>query len=261
MVPLGAERFPLPRWPIAIASALAFAAVLLLIARLGGALPADPSRWLPAEAGVELLHYFMIAVTIIVVAVPEGLAMSVTLSLAHSMRRLMAAQSLVRRMNATEAVGAATVICTDKTGTLTENTMSVHEADFGAADGASLEAFLIAEAIAANSTANLGQDESGATTIIGNRTEGALLRWLSDEKGQDYASARAATPISDQVPFSTERKYMATRLANSRIHWKGAPELALAACEELPEAQRRAHRRPARQNPAPRHAHLGLHLA
>ena len=240
MVPLGAERFPQPRWPIAIASALGFAAILLLIARLSGALPADPVRWLPPEAGVELLHYFMIAVTIIVVAVPEGLAMSVTLSLAHSMRRLMAAQSLVRRMNATEAVGAATVICTDKTGTLTENTMSVHEADFGAADGASPEAPLIAEAIAANSTANLGQDESGATTIIGNRTEGALLRWLNEDLGQDYATARAAAPITDQVPFSTERKYMATRLANSRIHWKGAPELALAACEELSAAQRRA---------------------
>ena len=233
MVPLGTERFPQPRWPIAIASALGFAAVLLLSARLGGALPSDPAQWLPAEAGVELLHYFMIAVTIIVVAVPEGLAMSVTLSLAHSMRRLMAAQSLVRRMNATEAVGAATVICTDKTGTLTENTMSVHEADFDAADPA-----LIAAAIAANSTANLGQDETGALTIIGNRTEGALLRWLNEDQGQDYAATRAAAAIADQIPFSTERKYMATRLDEGPIHFKGAPELALAACDGLPETQR-----------------------
>ncbi|MCY3934731.1 MAG: cation-translocating P-type ATPase [Chloroflexi bacterium] len=246
MLPFGTKRFAQPRWPIAISSALAFAAALLLLARLSGALPADLAHWLPAEAGVELLHYFMIAVTIIVVAVPEGLAMSVTLSLAHSMRRLMAARSLVRRMNATEAVGAATVICTDKTGTLTQNTMSVHEVDFAAVDRASpgapasAEAALIAEAIATNSTANLGRDEAGATTIIGNRTEGALLRWLHEERGQDYAVTRAATPIIGQVPFSTERKFMATRLENAHIHVKGAPELALAACADLPEVQRSA---------------------
>ena len=253
MLPAGQKQRSQPGWPVSIAAGLALGAGMILLARLLGDLPADPALWLPAAAGAELLRYFMIAVTIIVVAVPEGLAMSVTLSLAHSMRRLMAAQSLVRRMSATEAVGAATVICTDKTGTLTQNTMTVREAEFEETDSA-----LIAEAIAANSTANLGQDDAGATTIIGNHTEGALLRWLREERGQDYAAARAASAIVSQVPFSTERKYMATRVTALRgrktrvtalrgrktrvgqacIHLKGAPELALAVCDDLPEERR-----------------------
>ncbi len=244
MLPAGQGKRSQPGWVASIAAGLALGAGMILLARLLGDLPADPARWLPAAAGTELLRYFMIAITIIVVAVPEGLAMSVTLSLAHSMRRLMAAQSLVRRMNATEAVGAATVICTDKTGTLTQNTMTVHEAEFEAADAA-----LIVEAIAANSTANLGQDDAGATTVIGNRTEGALLRWLREERGEDYASSRATSTIIGQVPFSTERKYMATRVggsdglgdpAGARIHLKGAPELALAVCDDLTEERRAA---------------------
>ncbi len=244
MLPAGQGKRSQPGWVASIAAGLALGAGMILLARLLGDLPADPARWLPAAAGTELLRYFMIAITIIVVAVPEGLAMSVTLSLAHSMRRLMAAQSLVRRMNATEAVGAATVICTDKTGTLTQNTMTVHEAEFEAADAA-----LIVEAIAANSTANLGQDDAGATTVIGNRTEGALLRWLREERGEDYASSRATSTIIGQVPFSTERKYMATRVggsdglgdpASARIHLKGAPELALAVCDDLTEERRAA---------------------
>ena len=244
MLPAGRKERSQPGWVASIAAGLALGAGTILLARLLGDLPADPARWLPAAAGTELLRYFMIAITIIVVAVPEGLAMSVTLSLAHSMRRLMAARSLVRRMNATEAVGAATVICTDKTGTLTQNTMTVHEAEFEEADAA-----LIVEAIAANSTANLGQDDAGATTIIGNRTEGALLRWLREERGEDYASSRASA-IVGQVPFSTERKYMATRVdggsdglgdpAGARIHLKGAPELALAVCDDLTEERRAA---------------------
>ncbi len=244
MLPAGQGKRSQPGWVASIAAGLALGAGMILLARLLGDLPADPARWLPAAAGTELLRYFMIAITIIVVAVPEGLAMSVTLSLAHSMRRLMAAQSLVRRMNATEAVGAATVICTDKTGTLTQNTMTVHEAEFEAADAA-----LIVEAIAANSTANLGQDDAGATTVIGNRTEGALLRWLREERGEDYASSRATSTIIGQVPFSTERKYMATRVggsdglgdpASARIHLKGAPELVLAVCDDLTEERRAA---------------------
>ena len=244
MLPAGQGKRSQPGWVASIAAGLALGAGMILLARLLGDLPADPARWLPAAAGTALLRYFMIAITIIVVAVPEGLAMSVTLSLAHSMRRLMAAQSLVRRMNATEAVGAATVICTDKTGTLTQNTMTVHEAEFEAADAA-----LIVEAIAANSTANLGQDDAGATTVIGNRTEGALLRWLREERGEDYASSRATSTIIGQVPFSTERKYMATRVggsdglgdpASARIHLKGAPELALAVCDDLTEERRAA---------------------
>ena len=244
MLPAGRKERSQPGWVASIAAGLALGAGMILLARLLGDLPADPARWLPAAAGTELLRYFMIAITIIVVAVPEGLAMSVTLSLAHSMRRLMAAQSLVRRMNATEAVGAATVICTDKTGTLTQSIMTVHEAEFEAADAA-----LIAEAIAANSTANLGQDDAGATTVIGNRTEGALLRWLREERGEDYASSRATSTIIGQVPFSTERKYMATRVGSSdglgdpagaRIHLKGAPELALAVCDDLTEDRRAA---------------------
>ena len=230
-------RWPLPQpsWLLSLALGLGLGAGILLLAVALGTLPPQPAEWLHAAASEELLRYFMIAVTIIVVAVPEGLAMSVTLSLAYAMRRMMAAQSLVRRMNATEAVGAATVICSDKTGTLTQNTMRVQEADF-IADAP------IAEAISLNSTANLGQDETGATTFIGNRTEGALLHWLREEQGQDYATLRAASAIIGQIPFSTERKFMATHLrrgdGTTTIHLKGAPERVLAACAALSAARR-----------------------
>ena len=184
-----------------------------------------------------LLQSVMIAVTLIVVAVPEGLPMAVTLSLAYSMRRMLKTNNLVRRMHACETMGAATVICTDKTGTLTQNQMHVHEACFYSLNGGVLDnsrqASIIAESIAANSTAHLGV-EGDKTTVIGNPTEGALLLWLK-EQGVDYNSVREhCMPLAD-VPFDTERKYMATVVRSEAfgkdvLYVKGAPEIIYKMC-------------------------------
>jgi len=171
-----------------------------------------------------LLHTFMVSVAIIVMAVPEGLPMSITLSLAMSMRRMLRTNNLVRRMHACETMGAVTVICTDKTGTLTRNRMTVEEMYI--AHGA--DERLLAESIAANSTAFLSHDMK----TIGNPTEGALLGWLG-ERGYDYAALRGQVRIIDRITFSTERKYMAT-LADTPhgriVCVKGAPEIVSAMC-------------------------------
>lgn len=185
-----------------------------------------------------LLNNFMIAVTLIVVSVPEGLPMSVTLSLALSMNRMLKTNNLVRKMHACETMGATTVICTDKTGTLTQNMMQVHETNFFAlkeqalaGDEASL---LVAEGIAVNSTANL--DKAGDTIkTIGNPTEAALLLWL-DKAGADYAALRDGAAVVSRLTFSTERKYMATVVSSPAqgkkvLYVKGAPEIVLALCE------------------------------
>ena len=173
-----------------------------------------------------VLKYFMMAVTLIVVAVPEGLPMSITLSLAMSMRRMLKTNNLVRRMHACETMGAVTVICTDKTGTLTQNRMHVQE--LVRYDALPMHDF--AEIVAANSTAFL--DVSGA--VIGNPTEGALLEWLHAQ-GEDYEPLRAGAKIVDRLTFSTERKYMATiiqsGISGRRIVCvKGAPEIVRAMC-------------------------------
>ena len=174
----------------------------------------------------------MIAVVIIVVAVPEGLAMSVTLSLAYSMRKMTAQNNLVRKMHACETIGAATVICSDKTGTLTRNEMRVSEAHIPALEGGSLDTpfgRVVAESVAANSTAQLTV-EDGETKPLGNPTEGALLLWLK-EKNVDYLAARGNFAVGRQLPFSTERKYMATAGTGAdgakRVYVKGAPEVLL----------------------------------
>lgn len=209
-----------------------------------GWLPANPAQWLPASAGDEFLRYFMIAVTIIVVAVPEGLAMSVTLSLAYSMRKMTAANNLVRRMHACETIGAATVICSDKTGTLTLNEMRVYDISFPCLDGIPVGEALqkpvggfIAESISANSTAHLGRTAEGAD-VVGNPTEGALLLWL-DSHGVDYVSVRTGFPVHHQWTFSTERKFMGTfgkspsRDGGVILHVKGAPEIILARSSKI----------------------------
>ncbi len=174
----------------------------------------------------KLLHYFMIAVAVIVMSVPEGLPMSITLSLALNMRRMLKTNNLVRRMHACETMGAVTVICTDKTGTLTQNRMSVH--DMRPLGEVTSE--LIREAVALNSTAFL--DAGGKA--IGNPTEGALLLWMHSE-GADYASFRRTVRIVDQLTFTTERKYMATlvesvALGRRVLYIKGAPEIVRAMC-------------------------------
>ncbi len=179
----------------------------------------------------------MIAVTIIVVAVPEGLAMSVTLSLAYSMRKMTAANTLVRKMHACETIGAATVICTDKTGTLTMNEMRVFEAKYPALNGTlkpdSDVGALLVENICANTTAHLGRSGSKATHALGNPTEGALLFWL-EEQGVNYVSHRDAFRITYQLTFSTERKWMGTMGLSAKtnaqcFHVKGAPEIVMDA--------------------------------
>ena len=177
-----------------------------------------------------VLKYFMMAVTLIVVAVPEGLPMSVTLSLALNMRRMLKTNNLVRKMHACETMGAITVICTDKTGTLTQNLMQVHEAKV---DESQMD--VVAEGISANSTAFLEEPEEGKKPSgVGNPTEVALLLWLNSQ-GKNYAELRKKAQIVNQLTFSTERKYMAT-LVNSPIkqqkvlYVKGAPEIVMGKC-------------------------------
>ena len=165
------------------------------------------------------LQSVMLAVTLIVVAVPEGLPMAVTLSLAYSMRRMLKTNNLVRRMHACETMGATTVICTDKTGTLTQNQMRVAEMK-----DVSGKMENVQRNIAINSTASLDGD-----TVLGNPTEGALLLWLRDQ-GADYVAMRAAAHITEEIPFTTERKYMATRVDDT-LYIKGAPEIVMAMCE------------------------------
>ena len=171
-----------------------------------------------------LLQSVMLAVTLIVVAVPEGLPMAVTLSLAYSMRRMLKTNNLVRRMHACETMGAATVICTDKTGTLTQNQMRVVEMVEKNKDD------LVFQNIAVNSTASLDGD-----LVLGNPTEGALLLWLRDQ-GIDYAALRAAAHVTEEIPFTTERKYMATRVDDT-LFVKGAPEIVMAMCEPVSTSQ------------------------
>ena len=177
-----------------------------------------------------VLKYFMMAVTLIVVAVPEGLPMSVTLSLALNMRRMLKTNNLVRKMHACETMGAITVICTDKTGTLTQNLMQVHEAQV---DETKMD--LVAEGISTNSTAFLEEAEEGKKPSgVGNPTEVALLLWLNGQ-GKNYAQLRKDAPVVNQLTFSTERKYMATLVQSpiqgkKVLYIKGAPEIVMGKC-------------------------------
>ena len=195
-----------------------------------------------SEGAVADAQYFietvMLAVTLIVVSVPEGLPMSVTLSLALSMRKMLKHNNLVRRMHACETMGAATVICTDKTGTLTQNKMQVYEAHFyGLPDGWRLTDDLMSDvvktSIACNSTAFLDDSDPGNTTALGNPTEGALLLWLHDA-GLDYMTLRENNEILAQLPFSTMTKFMATVVRTDKgkrlLLLKGAPEIVMRLC-------------------------------
>lgn len=186
---------------------------------------------------VTFITYFlqtlMIAVTLVVVSVPEGLPMAVTLSLAYSMRSMLKTNNLVRKLHACETMGAATVICTDKTGTLTQNRMQVHEMDFYG----DMPEDLINEGIAVNSTAQL-DTQGDEVKVVGNPTEGALLLWLA-ANGEDYSALKKKAEVLDEIPFSTERKYMATlvKSASGRriLYVKGAPEIVISLCGVIPE--------------------------
>lgn len=192
-----------------------------------------------------VLKYFMMAVTLIVMAVPEGLPMAITLSLALNMRRMLKSNNLVRKLHACETMGAVTVICTDKTGTLTQNKMQVSALELKQGDEALLDT-----AIALNSTAELNDGKP-----IGNPTESALLLWL-DAHGKDYEELRKQVNVLKQLPFSTERKMMATLAevdGETYLFVKGAPEIVMKKCiiedrmqrqsaEELDEWQHKAMR-------------------
>lgn len=198
----------------------------------------DWHQWL--DIARIVLKYFMMAVTLIVVAVPEGLPMSVSLSLALNMRRMLKTNNLVRKMHACETMGAITVICTDKTGTLTQNLMQVYDSKLDES-----RADVIAEGISANSTAFL-EEKDGKPNGVGNPTEIALLLWLNG-KGKDYMSLREAAKVVNQLTFSTERKYMATLVESPVIgkrvlYVKGAPEIVMGKCN-LPTEQIEANNR------------------
>jgi Ca2+-transporting ATPase len=185
--------------------------------------------------GGFVLNTVMIAVTVIVVAVPEGLPMSVTLSLALSMKRMLSTNNLVRKMHACETMGAATVICTDKTGTLTQNQMKIYDTNFYGNEGIT---DIIKEGIAVNSTAYLDSSDKSKVKALGNPTEGALLLWLH-ENSINYLPLRESSEIVEQLTFSTERKYMATiikspLLGKKVLYVKGAPEIVLSLCKNIP---------------------------
>lgn len=186
-----------------------------------------------------VLNTIMIAVTLIVVAVPEGLPMSVTLSLAFSMRKLMKEHTLPRTMHSCETMGATSVICTDKTGTLTQNQMQVADTKLS-----EVSEDFFAEMIAMNTTANLDISDKNSAKVIGNPTEGALLLWLKS-KGVDYLSIRENVEIIDRLPFSTENKYMATVVKSVSkggmyVFVKGAPEILLGM-SDISEADKEAY--------------------
>ncbi len=195
---------------------------------------------------IDFLAYFlqtlMIAVTLVVVAVPEGLPMAVTLSLAYSMRRMLKTNNLVRKMHACETMGATTVICTDKTGTLTQNQMQVYQTDFfGLKDqrlGDDPLSHIIEEGIAVNSTAMLDLSDPAHPKALGNPTEGALLLWLH-KAGIDARALKERCSVAEELPFTTQRKYMATVIRDAAgrrvLYVKGAPEIVYALCGKFPD--------------------------
>lgn len=221
-----------------IVAGLTFAG-LLVKDILAGAFTSD--NLFTLDTAGRILQYFMVAVTLIVVSVPEGLPMSVTLSLALSMRKMLKTNNLVRKMHACETMGATTVICTDKTGTLTQNQMQVHQTNFYALAGQKLDqsetSTLIKEGISMNTTAFLDYTLPDKIKALGNPTEAALLLWLHGQQ-VNYIDYREHTDIIEQLTFSTERKYMATLVKSSLdgksiLYVKGAPEILLDKCRDI----------------------------
>lgn len=230
-------RFAHWKWKaIALSIALYFVVLLGMVTALFFTL--KPTAEL-ADLITYTLDTLMIAVTLIVVAVPEGLPMAVTLSLAYSMQRMLKNNNLVRKMHACETMGAATVICTDKTGTLTQNRMQVADTHFISIPStnfsASPEGRMVMEGIAVNSSASLDFSDPAAPTVIGNPTEGALLLWLKS-RNIDYRLLREEAPATEELPFTTDRKYMATVVKSGVVkgqrvlYVKGAPEIVMALC-------------------------------
>ena len=217
-------------------------AALVVVGRLGIYFSNEPFEWISFIT--YLLQTVMLAVTLLVVSVPEGLPMAVTLSLAYSMRRMLKTNNLVRKLHACETMGATTVICTDKTGTLTQNRMRVASMQFYPVEGFTQQQCdaLVREGMAVNSTASLDLSRKDDPQPIGNPTEGALLLWLHDN-GCDYLELKRRAGRVAGLPFSTERKYMATAVVSAAeagrriLYVKGAPEILLTMCD-MPQQQR-----------------------
>ena len=236
--PLNKQLAQLGKW---ISTASFIIASLIVVGRL--AFYAINGGFSDGASLIEIAEFIlasiMIAVTLIVVAVPEGLPMSVTVSLALSMRRMLKEKNLVRKLHACETMGAATVICTDKTGTLTKNQMTVMETDIY---GGEKEMDLVKRNMAINSTAEVFK-EDGKVVTIGNPTEAALLKWLH-KNGLDYPACRESATVIEQVPFSTETKYMQTiaKMEDSKVRFiKGAPEIVLEMCDVIAGGQTKEH--------------------
>lgn len=217
-------------------------AALVVVGRLGIYFSNEPFEWISFIT--YLLQTVMLAVTLLVVSVPEGLPMAVTLSLAYSMRRMLKTNNLVRKLHACETMGATTVICTDKTGTLTQNRMRVASMQFYPVEGFTQQQCdaLVREGMAVNSTASLDLSRKDDPQPIGNPTEGALLLWLHDN-GCDYLELKRRAGRVAELPFSTERKCMATAVVSAAeagrriLYVKGAPEILLTMCD-MPQQQR-----------------------
>lgn len=236
--PLSKKLNGLADW---ITNASYWIAGFIVVGRLVWFFLSGDANFTSTDFWVEFVSFFlktiMIAVTLVVVAVPEGLPMSVTLSLAFSMRKLMKSDTLPRTMHACETMGAASVICTDKTGTLTKNQMEVVDSKIDCSDKN-----LMAEMIAVNTTANLEYSDKNNTKVIGNPTEGALLLWLQ-KNGSDYLEVRDKVQLIDRLPFTTENKYMATIvnsdvLGKKVVYVKGAPEILLGLCNVSAETKK-----------------------
>ncbi len=200
---------------------------------------AETLDWISISSSI--LQTCMIAVTLVVVSVPEGLPMAVTLSLAYSMRRMLKTNNLVRKMHACETMGATTVICTDKTGTLTQNQMRIAETRFFGLQGQTPDESAgwksVVEGIAVNSTATLDLTKVDKPEVLGNPTEGALLLWLHG-CGIDFRAVKEAATVLEELPFTTERKYMATVVRSAvtgkrTLYVKGAPEIVLGLCKNI----------------------------
>ena len=221
-------------------------AALVVVGRLGIYFSNEPFEWISFIT--YLLQTVMLAVTLLVVSVPEGLPMAVTLSLAYSMRRMLKTNNLVRKLHACETMGATTVICTDKTGTLTQNRMRVASMQFYPVEGFTQQQCdaLVREGMAVTSTASLDLSRKDDPQPIGNPTEGALLLWLHDN-GCDYLELKRRAGRVAELPFSTERKYMATAVVSAAeagrriLYVKGAPEILLTMCD-MPQQQRESIR-------------------
>ena len=232
------RKFSKKSWGVFLSCGAGVAVISYVIGSLfvGFTSPLSPEAWVSTLVLKHIIDAFMVAVTLIVVVVPEGLPMSITLSLALNMRRMLKTNNLVRKIHASETMGAATVICTDKTGTLTQNKMRVEFLHLFTTESNVLDdtenSNIFTESIAANTTAQIGYNAEGKESVLGNPTEGALLNYLKSNS-IDYAPLREKATLVKQLTFTTQRKYMATLVTSAvtgkrTLYMKGAPEIIMS---------------------------------